>query len=111
MEGMRRVDEWGRLMEQLPPLEHRFEIDYTELVDRLAEVNSQIAALEREQALLKASLMSAGPDEILGSKHKAVIVHSVRTSLDAAKVRLEYPKVYDACAKNSPVHSIRLYGL
>src|SRR5688572_8349962 len=27
MEGMRRLDEWSRLLEQLPPLSHRFEID------------------------------------------------------------------------------------
>jgi CheY-like chemotaxis protein len=47
MEGMRRVDEWGRLMEQLPPLEHRFEIDYGELVDRLAEVPDEVNALLR----------------------------------------------------------------
>ena len=38
MEGMRRVDEWGRLIEQLPPLDHRFELDFAELVDRLAEI-------------------------------------------------------------------------
>ena len=47
MEGMRRVDEWGRLLEQLPPLEHRFEIDFTELVDRLAEIPDEINALLR----------------------------------------------------------------
>ena len=47
MEGMRRVDEWGRLIEQLPPLEHRFEIDFTELVDRLAEIPDEINALLR----------------------------------------------------------------
>ena len=28
MEGMRRLDEWGRMLEQLPPLETVFEIDY-----------------------------------------------------------------------------------
>jgi CheY-like chemotaxis protein len=47
MEGMRRVDEWGRLIEQLPPLEHRFEIDFTELVDRLAEIPDEINGLLR----------------------------------------------------------------
>jgi len=47
MEGMRRVDEWGRLIEQLPPLEHRFEIDFTEFVDRLAEIPDEINALLR----------------------------------------------------------------
>ncbi len=31
MEGMRRLDEWSRLLEQLPPLSHRFEVDLGEL--------------------------------------------------------------------------------
>ena len=38
MEGMRRLDEWSRLLEQLPPLSHRFEIDPGELATRLAEI-------------------------------------------------------------------------
>ncbi len=38
MEGMRRLDEWSRLLEQLPPLTHRFEIDAVELSTRLGEV-------------------------------------------------------------------------
>ncbi|MEO8550311.1 MAG: DUF4388 domain-containing protein [Kofleriaceae bacterium] len=38
MEGMRRLDEWSRLLEQLPPLTHRFEIDTPELAARLGEV-------------------------------------------------------------------------
>ena len=38
MEGMRRLDEWSRLLEQLPPLSHRFEIDAAELATRLGEV-------------------------------------------------------------------------
>lgn len=47
MEGMRRVDEWGRLLEQLPPLEHRFEVDSGELVERLSEVPDEVNALLR----------------------------------------------------------------
>jgi DNA-binding response OmpR family regulator len=38
MEGMRRLDEWSRLLEQLPPLTHRFEVDAAELALRLGEV-------------------------------------------------------------------------
>lgn len=38
MEGMRRLDEWSRLLEQLPPLTHRFEIDAAELSARLGEI-------------------------------------------------------------------------
>ena len=42
MEGMRRLDEWGRLLEQLPPLDAVFEIDETELRERLAEIPDEI---------------------------------------------------------------------
>ena len=42
MEGMRRVDEWGRLLEQLPPLGQVFEVQDTELIERLAEIPDEI---------------------------------------------------------------------
>ncbi|HSR99468.1 MAG TPA: DUF4388 domain-containing protein [Kofleriaceae bacterium] len=38
MEGMRRLDEWSRLFEQLPALTHRFEVDTAELAARLGDV-------------------------------------------------------------------------
>jgi CheY-like chemotaxis protein len=38
MEGMRRVDEWGRLLEQLPPLATIFDVDHEQLVQRLNEI-------------------------------------------------------------------------
>lgn len=38
MEGMRRVDEWGRLLEQLPPLGTIFDVDHEQLVERLNEI-------------------------------------------------------------------------
>ena len=47
MEGMRRVDEWGRLLEQLPPLETKFEVDYHELSDRLSEIPDEINSILR----------------------------------------------------------------
>ena len=47
MEGMRRVDEWGRLLEQLPPLETVFEVDYRELAERLAEIPDEINGILR----------------------------------------------------------------
>ncbi len=47
MEGMRRVDEWGRLLEQLPPLETRFEVDYHELSERLSEIPDEINSILR----------------------------------------------------------------
>ncbi|RLB45205.1 MAG: hypothetical protein DRJ42_30440, partial [Deltaproteobacteria bacterium] len=42
MEGMRRLDEWGRLLEQMPPLSSIFEVSGEELVERLAEIPDEI---------------------------------------------------------------------
>lgn len=47
MEGMRRLDEWGRMLEQLPPLETIFELDYAQLSDRLAEIPDEVNGLLR----------------------------------------------------------------
>ncbi len=47
MEGMRRLDEWGRMLEQLPPLETVFELDYGQLPDRLAEIPDEVNGLLR----------------------------------------------------------------
>jgi DNA-binding response OmpR family regulator len=47
MEGMRRLDEWGRLLEQLPPLESRFEVDAKELAMRLGEIPDEHNAILR----------------------------------------------------------------
>ncbi|MEM9488286.1 MAG: response regulator, partial [Myxococcota bacterium] len=42
MEGMRRLDEWGRLLEQLPTLDERFEVDTHELAERLSELPDEL---------------------------------------------------------------------
>ncbi len=47
MEGMRRLDEWGRMLEQLPPLETVFELDYSQLPDRLSEIPDEVNGLLR----------------------------------------------------------------
>ena len=47
MEGMRRVDEWGRLLEQLPSLATIFEIDHGELLDRLSEIPDELNGILR----------------------------------------------------------------
>lgn len=47
MEGMRRLDEWGRMLEQLPPLETVFELDYGRLSERLAEIPDEVNGLLR----------------------------------------------------------------
>ena len=47
MEGMRRVDEWGRLLEQLPPLGTTFEVDHDVLIERLNEIPDELNGILR----------------------------------------------------------------
>lgn len=47
MEGMRRLDEWGRMQEQLPPLSQTFEVVYDELWDRLSELPDEVNQILR----------------------------------------------------------------
>ncbi len=47
MEGMRRVDEWGRLLEQLPPLSTVFELDIDSLLERLNEIPDELNGILR----------------------------------------------------------------
>ena len=47
MEGMRRVDEWGRLLEQLPPLSTVFEVDHAQLLERLNEIPDELNGILR----------------------------------------------------------------
>ncbi len=42
MEGMRRLDEWSRLQEQLPSLGTVFDVNYDELSQRLSEIPDEI---------------------------------------------------------------------
>src|SRR5580765_2047292 len=57
MEGMRRLDEWSRLFEQLPPLTHRFEVDTIELAARLGDVpddnNPILRLIDGKRAVLE----------------------------------------------------------
>jgi CheY-like chemotaxis protein len=47
MEGMRRVDEWGKLMESLPPLSTVFEVHSGELLERLNEIPDELNGILR----------------------------------------------------------------
>ncbi|MEZ4464790.1 MAG: DUF4388 domain-containing protein [bacterium] len=38
LEGVRRMDEWGRVAEQLPGLEHVLQVDYAELAEHLDDL-------------------------------------------------------------------------
>jgi DNA-binding response OmpR family regulator len=47
MEGMRHVDEWGTLCEQLPPLDTVFDIDHAQLLERLHEIPDELNGILR----------------------------------------------------------------
>jgi CheY-like chemotaxis protein len=57
LEGMRRLDEWNRLREQLPPLDRRVAIDPDELVERLGEIpdesNSVLRAIDGRKTIME----------------------------------------------------------
>jgi len=42
MEGMRRLDEWSRMMEQMPPLDTIFDVDTDQLRERLEEIPDEV---------------------------------------------------------------------
>lgn len=47
MEGMRRLDEWQRLQEQLPPLDSVYEVNTRELAARLGEIPDEVNQILR----------------------------------------------------------------
>lgn len=47
MEGMRRIDEWGRLAEQLPSTTAVFDVDHEGLLERLTEIPDELNAILR----------------------------------------------------------------
>jgi CheY-like chemotaxis protein len=47
MEGMRRLEEWTRLLESTPPLEKVFEVDYHLLAERLAQLPDEVNGILR----------------------------------------------------------------
>lgn len=47
LQGMRRIDDWGRAVEQLPPLDRRLEVDVARLGERLARLPDDANGLLR----------------------------------------------------------------
>jgi CheY-like chemotaxis protein len=47
VEGMERLDEWNRLLQQLPGSRAVFEVDYRQLAERLAEIPDEVNAILR----------------------------------------------------------------
>jgi len=56
-EGLRRADQWSKLLEQLPPLETVFDVDFKQLGERLGdipdEVNAVLRLFDGERTLLQ----------------------------------------------------------
>ena len=46
-EGMRRLDEWTRLLQELPPLDTLFVVDFRRLAERIGELPDEISDLLR----------------------------------------------------------------
>jgi DNA-binding response OmpR family regulator len=67
MEGVRRLDEWGRLQEQLPALDSVLEVQHAELMQRLGEIPDELNAVLRAfdgQRDLTEILEVAGGDDL-----------------------------------------------
>jgi CheY-like chemotaxis protein len=47
MEGMRRLDEWTRLLEAMPPMDTTFEVDYHLLAEKLADLPDEVNGILR----------------------------------------------------------------
>ncbi len=47
MKGMRRLDEWGRLLESPPPLQTVFQVNSDELLERLNEIPDELNGILR----------------------------------------------------------------
>jgi CheY-like chemotaxis protein/tetratricopeptide (TPR) repeat protein len=47
LEGLRRLEEWTRLLDGLPPVHHVCEVDYSALADRLGDLPDEVNAVLR----------------------------------------------------------------
>lgn len=79
------------------------EVDYAFLrkkVDELGKLKAQIADLCEKESEIKILLMDSGVVEIDGSKYRATVSKTERTSLDAVAVRkILTPKQLVTCTK------------
>lgn len=66
MEGVRRLDEWGRLQEQLPGLHAVLEVNHGELMQRLGEIpdelNTVLRAFDGQRDLTEILELAGGDD-------------------------------------------------
>jgi CheY-like chemotaxis protein len=90
MEGLRRVDEWRRLLAGVPPLDTIFEVDYRLLAERLAdipdEVNRILRLFDGVRTFVQVVDDSGLPDldavAAIGKLYRERIVHDIRVPVD-----------------------------
>jgi hypothetical protein len=80
-------------------------------VDRFAVLKAAISELEKEAGELKTLFLDAKRDRYEGALHEVVVVHSIRSTLVADKVRaLLTPAAFESCQSTTDVHSVRVTG-
>ncbi|MDI7269561.1 MAG: DUF4388 domain-containing protein, partial [Myxococcota bacterium] len=101
MEGMRRLDEWGRLVEQLPSLDTVFIVDAGELMERLDEIPDEANAIIRltDGSATLTEIVDAAPFDDLDSLKivtklvfYGVLVDTGRRAAPAARADFSYAR-------------------
>jgi len=92
MEALRRLDEWRRLLAELPPLETIFEVDYHLLAERLAEipdeVNGVLRLFDGQRTFIHViddcGLSDLDALAVIGKLFREQIIRDVRSKPDSA---------------------------
>jgi CheY-like chemotaxis protein len=107
MEGMRRADEWGRLIEQLPPLGSTFEVDHEKLLERLSEIpdelNGILRLLDGRHTLM--DVIDESPFEDLSTMATLSKLYFEGLLVDSADVRIPAAKLPDVEPVEAPTQS------
>jgi len=106
MEGMRRLDEWGRMQEQLPDLDQQFEVVYDELWDRLSELPDEVNQILRlfdsqrtlEQVIDGANIGDLEAVEIISKLYFEGIIIEAANAMGSGSFSLEKLKIKHAAA-------------
>lgn len=108
MEGMRRLDEWQRLLEVLPPLESVFEIHSEELLARLSEIPDELNGILRlfdgRRTLMQ--VVDASPFEDLSTLSTISKLYFEGLLLE----RSAEAQVEDVVPSAEPVHALAVPG-
>jgi CheY-like chemotaxis protein len=90
MESLRQVDEWRRLLAEMPPLDTIFEVDYRLLAERLADIPDEVNRILRlfdgmrtfMQVIDDCGLPDLDGIAAIGKLLRERIVHDVRLRVD-----------------------------